>query len=43
MRRIGYISPAKFNNMKAVYMSKYGSAHESSGSAFMSGLKYLTR
>lgn len=43
MRGIGYISSAKFSNMKAVYMSKYGSAHESSGSIFMSGLKYLTR
>lgn len=43
MRGIGYISPAKIEHMKSVYMSKYGSANVADGSSFLSGLKYLSR
>ena len=43
MKNVGYISPAKFGKMKAVYDAKYSSANEIDGSAFFSGLKYLTR
>lgn len=43
MQRFGYISPAKFGKMKAVYRAKYGVANEISGDSFLPGLKYLTR
>lgn len=43
MKNIGYISPAKYQNMKSVYKSKYGSANEINGSSLLPGLKYLTR
>lgn len=43
MRGIGYISPAKFDHMKSVYISKYGSSNVTDGSSFLSGLKYLSR
>lgn len=43
MRGIGYISPAKIDHMKSVYISKYGSANVTDGSSFLSGLKYLSR
>lgn len=43
MRRIGYISPAKIDHMKSVYISKFDSANIMDGSSFLSGLKYLSR
>ena len=43
MRKIGYISPAKFGKMKAVYDSKFGRVNEVSGEDFLPGLKYLMR
>lgn len=43
MKNVGYISPAKFENMKKVYNAKFGVANVVNGSGFLPGLKYLTR
>ena len=43
MKKIGYISPAKFGKMRDVFNAKFGSATVVSGSAFFAGLNYLTR
>lgn len=41
MANMGYISPAKFSKMRAVYMTKYGRADTTNDDAFLAGLKYL--
>lgn len=41
MGRIGYISPAKFKNMKGVFDAKFDAANVTDGSSFLPGLKYL--
>lgn len=43
MRKIGYISPAKFQKMTDVFVAKYGVANVIDGSTFLPGLKYLER
>ena len=43
MRMVGYISPAKFKKMADTYDAKYGHHTVVDGSAFLPGLKYLTR